>query len=110
MPIDPRPDGVVMVRLQDDPSLTDELESLAGRELPAHPGVVLDLSGVNYMNSSHLSRLLRARQRAVLADGRFVLCRVGGPLMGVFHATGLDKVFTLTDDEQTAVEWAKTSA
>jgi anti-anti-sigma factor len=107
MPIVPRNDDVLLVRLVDDPQLGTDLDSLCQNELRNPPAVVLDLAGVSYLNSSHLARLLRLRKRVIVADGRLVLCRVTPQVLGVFHATGLDKVFTLVDDEGTAIEWAK---
>ena len=72
MPIVPRDDGVLFVRLVDDPQLGKDLDSLCQDELRSPPAVVLDLAGVNYLNSSHLARLLRLRKRVIVADGRLV--------------------------------------
>jgi anti-anti-sigma factor len=110
MPMVTRPDGVLLATLSDDPQLGADLDSLVQDALSSPPAVVLNLSGVGYLNSSHLARLLRLRKRVIVADGRLVLCRVTSPVLGVFHATGLDKVFTIVDDEGTAIEWAKMRA
>src|SRR5688572_23077769 len=107
MAIESRPDGVLLARLADDPQLATELDALLQTELRTPPAVVLDVGRVTYLNSSHLSRLLRLRQRVILADGKLVICGAPAQVLGVFHATGLDKVFTLVDDEATAAEWAK---
>jgi anti-anti-sigma factor len=107
MPIETRADGVLLARLTDDPQLATELEALLHVELRKPPAVVLDVARVTYLNSSHLSRLLRLRQRVIMADGKLVICGAPAQVLGVFHATGLDKVFTLVDDEGTAAEWAK---
>jgi anti-anti-sigma factor len=107
MAIESRADGVLFSKLVDDPRLAADLDALIQTEFRGPPAVVLDLAGVSYLNSSHLARLLRLRKRVIVADGRLVLCRTTPQVLGVFHATGLDKVFTLVDDEQTAVEWAK---
>ena len=109
MAIENRADGVTLVRLADDPQFTADLDALGDPSpaKPPPPAVVLDMGAITYLNSSNLARLLRLRKRVITADGRLVLCKVGNPAMNVFHVTGLDKVFTLVEDEETAVEWAK---
>lgn len=96
-------DQVVVARLADDPQLTEDLLSL--EQLPAQDArdIVLDFSGVNYINSSHLGRVLRLRKRIQNGHGRIILSGMGTQVWGAFMVTGLDKVFQCTDDLPTAL-------
>ncbi|HZK81733.1 MAG TPA: STAS domain-containing protein [Humisphaera sp.] len=96
-------DRVLVARLADDPQMTEDL--LALDETPNHGphDVVLDFSSVNYINSSHLARLLKLRKRMIADDGRLMLCSVGTQVWGAFLTTGLDKVFQFSDDMATAL-------
>ncbi len=90
---------VVLVELQDDPAFTDDMTALID-QLQAHKDldVVLNFSGVNYLNSSNIAKLLRVR-KCVLNNGRQLkLCGVNNHVWGLFLITGLDKVFTFYDD------------
>ena len=84
MPLEKWSDRVVVARLADDPQLTEDLLSLdqSGNHQPRD--VVLDFSTVNYVNSSHLSRLLRLRKRTVAEEGRLILCGVVTQVWGTF--------------------------
>jgi anti-anti-sigma factor len=103
MPVENCSDRVVLARLADDPQLTEDL--LALDQAPHHGprDIVLDFSSVNYVNSSHLSRLLKLRKRVVVDESRLMLCGVKTQVWGTFLMTGLDKVFHFTDDVATAL-------
>jgi anti-anti-sigma factor len=103
MPLEKWSDRVVVARLADDPLLTEDLLSLdqSGNHQPRD--VVLDFSAVNYVNSSHLSRLLKLRKRIVAEEGRIILCGVRTQVWGTLIMTGLDKVFNFSDDVTTAL-------
>ena len=109
MPIEKWSDNVLVVHLSDDPQLTDDLESLAnvpqagggggGRPVSA----VLDFGGVSYINSSNIAKLLRVRQATISSDGKLILCGMTTQVWSAFLITGLDKVFTFTDNVPTAL-------
>lgn len=103
MPVEKWSDRVVVARLADDPSLTEDLLTLDQSPNHGPRDVVLDFSSVNYLNSSHLSRLLKLRKKTVGDDGRLMLCGLGNQVWGAFLVTGLDKVFHFTDDVTTAL-------
>jgi anti-anti-sigma factor len=103
MPVEKWSDRVVVARLADDPLLTEDLLSLDQAHNHGPRDLVLDFSSVNYLNSSHLSRLLKLRKRTSAEDGRLMLCGVGTQVWGSFLMTGLDKVFHFTDDVATAL-------
>lgn len=103
MPVDKWSDQVSIVHLSTDPEFTEDMASIetAFRQHPVH--VVLDFSGVQYVTSSNISRLLKLRK--VLADTqqRLVLCGINTKVWGTFLATGLDKVFEVSEIVPTAL-------
>ena len=104
MTIDRWSENIVLVELQDEPALTDDLTALLDQLSQNHNlDVVLNLTGVNYLNSSNLAKLLKVRKAAQNNDRRLVLCGIDANVWGVFLTTGLDKVFDFTDDVATAL-------
>lgn len=80
----------------------DHLEARLPEAEPA-PDLVLDLAGVEHLNSAALARLLKLR-RAVTQRGRRL--RLTGPsdaVWALFLSTGLDKVFEFAHDTPTAL-------
>lgn len=65
--------------------------------------VVVDMSAVSYIDSSGVASLVEAFQVARKNKSRFVLARVSDAAMRVFELARLDKVFTLVDDVQSAM-------
>jgi anti-anti-sigma factor len=96
-------DNVYLVRLADDPQLTDDLttleQAIEGKKFSA----VLDFTGVKFINSSNLAKMLKLRKQILADSGRLVLCSLGDQVWGALLVTGLDKLFTLTDDVPTAL-------
>lgn len=93
-------DSVIVVDLQDDPQFSDDLNTLSDLiQKRNHCDVVLDLSGVQYVNSSNIAKLLKLR-KLLQSDypGRLRLCGVNTGIWGVFLVTGLDKIFEFHDD------------
>lgn len=60
--------------------------------------VVVNLSGVDILNTSHIAALLLLRQSLQACGHRLVLCNVGPRLTGVFSVTGLTVVFEIARD------------
>lgn len=92
-------DNIVLAELQDDPLFSDDLNALQ-EAAEARPGVhlVLDFSGVNYLNSSNIAKLLKLRKIMNSHAGRLRLCGIKTGAWGVFLVTGLDKIFEFCDD------------
>lgn len=63
--------------------------------------LVVDLSGLDFCDSSGITALLAARQHALAAGADIVLAAVPAHLMRVFTLVGLDRVFTLRPDGAT---------
>lgn len=74
-------------------------EIIAGK----HPFIVLDLSRVNFIDSSGLGAIVAAL-KSVKAEGELVLCGARQPVMRLFKLTHMDKVFTLYPDVDSGVQ------
>jgi anti-anti-sigma factor len=96
-------DEITIAELGDDPSFSDELITLIDESESAPRDVVLNLSAVSFVNSSNVARLLRLRKHLISADKRLMLCGMNTQVWGIFLVTGLDKVFTFTNDISTAL-------
>ena len=102
MPVEKWSDSIVVVHLADDPQFTEDLECLE-RVVPKTTGSVIDFSGVRFINSSNIARLLKVRKMVISRDGRLVLCGVNDQIWGAFLVTGLDKVFEFSDNVPTGL-------
>jgi len=92
-------ESLILVEPQDDPVFTDDLTAVLD-QLQENPqqDVVLNFSGVNYLNSSNIAKLLRLRKLAISNERQLRLCGVNTHVWGLLLVTGLDKVFTFYDD------------
>ncbi|MER7895801.1 STAS domain-containing protein [Streptomyces sp. NPDC096046] len=84
----------------------DQAPVLRGRldQLSLAPGqcLVLDLSGLEFCDSSGITALLAARQHALAAGADIVLAAVPANLLRVLTLVGLDQIFTLRPDSSPA--------
>ena len=126
-------EGILLADLADEPELSEEFSAVFARlrsstggteddgpqtfgsaregargEKPLSPEdpvphVVLNFSGVSYLNSSHIAALLRMRKRLVEAGKQLVLCSMGDEVWSMMLLTGLDKVFQFAPDPLTAL-------
>ena len=93
-------ENIVLADLQDDPQFSDDLNALSDLVQKRNGcDVVLDMSGVSYLNSSNIAKLLRLR-KILQSDytGRLKLCALNTGIWGVLLVTGLDKIFEFCDD------------
>jgi len=79
------------VDLEHSPKAREVLLDLVGRSRK----VLVDLSGVNYIDSSGVASLVEAFQRAKKAGVDFALVSVNAPALRVLELARLDKVFTI---------------
>ncbi len=100
MPLEKWSDRVVVVRLADDPTFTDDLLAFDGA---IGADVILDFAGVGHLNSSNLGRLLKLRKKAAEENVKVLLCGVSTAVWGTFLATGLDCLFEFSDNVSTAL-------
>jgi anti-sigma B factor antagonist len=71
------------------------------KEQPVH--VVVNLKGVDRMDSSGLSVLVLGLRRARENQGNFCLCSLQSPVRMIFELTRFDKVFEIFINEEDAV-------
>ena len=70
-----------------------ELELAVDAALPKK--LVLDLSGVTFMDSSGIALILRAQQRMQLMDGSLLVCHVPEQAKRVLDAAGIGRLVTI---------------
>jgi anti-sigma B factor antagonist len=98
------PCAVVSIGGEIDPGTAGELSDAALTAMQEiGPSLVLDLSGVTFMDSTGLKVLLAVHQRARLAGGRLVLAAPTRSVRRVVDITGLDDTFEVRDDVASAV-------
>jgi anti-anti-sigma factor len=103
MPLEKWSENTVVVHLADDPQFSDDLEGVEQSLGQGRCDAVLDFGSVRFINSSNIARLLRLRNQMVQQDNRLVLCNVSTQVWSSFLITGLDKVFTFSDNVPTAL-------
>lgn len=104
MSIDNWSENILVAELQDDPGFSDDLSALFDQvDRAKDPAVVLDFSGVNYINSSNIAKLLKLRKKLIGDRRRLVLSGINTNVWGLFLVTGLDKVFEFADSVATAL-------
>ena len=115
MPITEWSDSIQIAELQNDPSFSDDMASLAaalqraaddrkaGRAEARVRDAILDLRHVQFLNSSNIAQLLRVRKLVGLAGGQVRICSVSDRIWGVLLATDLDRIFDFSEDVTTAL-------
>ncbi|MEV6618686.1 STAS domain-containing protein [Streptomyces sp. NPDC051051] len=79
--------------------LTDALRPVLRAEAPT---VLLDLSGVSFLDSTGLTRLLVSSRAARSAGGRVFLVSPSPPVRHMLEITGIDRVITTRPDHGAA--------
>ncbi|KIL98228.1 Anti-sigma F factor antagonist (spoIIAA-2) Anti-sigma B factor antagonist RsbV [Paramagnetospirillum magnetotacticum MS-1] len=88
------------VDLRHSPTLRKALMDLMLEKRP----VAVDLSRVEYIDSSGIAGLVEAYQMARKNDTRFVLAAISDPVRRVLQLSRLDRVFTIADTLDSALE------
>ena len=71
-----------------------DLPGMTGKGFPP-----LDLSGINFLNSSNIAKLLKLRKQILATPNtKLRLCGITTSVWGVFLVTGLDKIFDFCDN------------
>lgn len=78
-------------------------EQLVGLVTDAHHQIVVDLEGVDFLDSTGLGVLVGALKRVRTHDGELTLVCTQSRILKVFEITGLTKVFTIHDTVDQAV-------
>jgi anti-sigma B factor antagonist len=89
------------------PGLHEGLEAQLGRDLR---GVVVDLTGVAFLDSTGLGALVSARTAAGERGVALPVVCCSDRILKLFTITGLDGVFSLFEDVDSAVASAATGA
>ena len=97
-------DNIILSNCSDEPELSEEfagLFAMLNEGKPRH--VVLDFSGVTYLNSSHLAQLLRLRKLVQESGTSLVLSGMNQDVRSVMNLSRLDSLFRFADDPMTAL-------
>ena len=70
-----------------------ELEMAVDAALPKN--LVLDMTGVTFMDSSGIALILKAQQRMRLLDGSLLVCHVPEQAKRVLDAAGIGRLVTI---------------
>lgn len=97
-------DEVLLVTPPQDPGFTEDMNEVVDRLGSDKPtAVVVDFKEVEHLNSSNLSLLLRLRKRLLNHMQPLVLCNINTQLWSTFLVTGLETLFSFSDDVTTAL-------
>src|SRR5262249_8666465 len=66
--------------------------------------IVLDFTNVEYLSSAALGKLITMDKKVKAAGGKLRLCSIRSDIKEVFKITRLDKLFTIVDNRDKAVE------
>ena len=93
-------DDVLLAELQNDPQFSDDMNALLELvEERRDVDVVVNFSGITFLNSSNIAKVLKLRKNVMLNNRRRLkLCGISTHVWGVFLVTGLDKIFDFCDD------------
>lgn len=109
MPMQRWSERIWVAQLARDPAFSDDVDALLHRAQMQRDGgspmphIVIDLSGVDHINSANLGRLLKLRRSMIDGDARLRLAAPPDHVWAVFLTTGLDKVFDFAPDTSTAL-------
>ena len=89
---------IIRIRGEIDLRSSPELRATLSELVPNQPErLILDLSGVSYMDSSGVGTIVELKRRIDRAGGRVILFGLQPRVRSVFEITRLDKFFTITD-------------
>lgn len=92
------------VDLSSAPRLAELIWKAKRRAGVAHPRVVVDLSGVEFMDTAGLEVLLEEWNSSRQSDGRMCLVAPEGPIIRLLEVTGLSDLLDLYAELETAVK------
>lgn len=79
------------------------LSNLLEKLVEESPRLVIDLSGVSFIDSTGLSVLVQGMKRCRVRQGDLRLCAARPPVDGIFALTRLDRTFQIFEVEAAAV-------
>jgi anti-sigma B factor antagonist len=85
-------------------------EVLEDLELGPGQQLILDMSGLAFCDSTGITVLIAARNRALAAHAGFALAAVSDRVARIFRVAGLDQVFSLYPSPDAAAEaWTRSA-
>lgn len=90
------------VDLSRSPALRSSLRQIQETRRPKR--LVVDLSGVSYMDSSGVATLVEALQTTRKQGSKMVLCGLGPRVRSIFEIARLDTVFTIVGQVDDALK------
>lgn len=103
-------DDITIARFTDKKILDESNIQIIGNQLFAlvdedhRQKIVLDFTNVEYLSSAALGKLITMDKKVKAAGGKLRLCSIRSDILEVFKITRLDKLFTIKDDREKAVE------
>lgn len=85
--------------MHESPLVKEALDSVIGRKLPQ---VIVDLSGVSYIDSSGLAVFIEALQRTQGYGGKLALCGLTPSVRAIFDIARLNQIFDIYADRSAA--------
>lgn len=101
---------VTIARFTDKKILDESNIQIIGNQLFAlvdedhRQKIVLDFTNVEYLSSAALGKLITMDKKVKAAGGKLRLCAIRSDIQEVFKITRLDKLFTIKEDREKAVE------
>ncbi len=72
-------------------------------ELGRHK-LLLNFGNVEYLSSAALGKLITLNKKVNAAEGKLILCNIDPQIREVFEITKLNKIFTIYNEEQAALQ------
>ncbi len=100
----PNQTGILALEGEVDLHRASEIrETIAGYIERKVPRLLIDLTKVNYIDSSGLALFIETLQRVQAYRGTFGLFGLGDSVRTILHVACLDQVFAIYPDEATAI-------
>jgi len=102
--------GVTIARFTDKKILDESNIQVIGNQLFSlvdddhRSKIVLDFTNVEYLSSAALGKLITLDKKVKAAGGKLRLCAIRSDILEVFKITRLDKLFTIKDNRDKALE------
>jgi len=106
MPINEWSESILIAQLSDEPAFSEDMDALHRRLETTDgdlPDVIISLDAVTYLNSTNIAQVLRVRKKLLDSSARVRLCAVSDKVWSVLLATGLDRIFKVTEDVSTSL-------
>lgn len=103
-------DKALVVQFRDSKILEDRTIQQLGAELidliqgRSAPRLVLDFTGVKYLSSAALGKLITLRRKVDQVGGKLALCEIAPETMDVFKIAKLDDYFEIHRDQRSALD------